>query len=279
MTPFDVQYKEAIRQILDEGIDIPNPWSGRITRMIPGLTLRVDVGESFPLLTLRKIPLKLFIAEQIWYLMGENNPTWLQQFTRIWDDFLEEDGTVKAAYGHRWRHHFGRDQIESLVNHLTENPASRHAVVVTWDPAGDGLGVDSKKNLPCPYTFTVNIAGGRLHLHNIIRSNDMMLGCPHDAAGFALLQCILAERLGLKPGIYTHSISNAHIYDNHFEAAREIIGREHTHAPIALQVPVGSYGRAVAGDSQLVEELFVSLNSQYQPLEPIKGMKITVNVY
>ncbi|KKW31262.1 MAG: Thymidylate synthase [Candidatus Uhrbacteria bacterium GW2011_GWA2_52_8d] len=279
MTPFDVQYKEAIRQILDEGIDIPNPWSGRITRMIPGLTLRVDVGESFPLLTLRKIPLKLFIAEQIWYLMGENNPTWLQQFTRIWDDFLEEDGTVQAAYGYRWRHHFGRDQMESLVNHLAENPASRHAVVVTWDPSGDGLGVDSKKNLPCPYTFTVNIAGGRLHLHNIIRSNDMMLGCPHDAAGFALLQCILAERLGLKPGIYTHSISNAHIYDNHFEAAREIIGREHTHAPIALQVPVGSYGRAVAGDSQLVEELFVSLNSQYQPLEPIKGMKITVNVY
>ncbi|MBI4592145.1 thymidylate synthase [Candidatus Uhrbacteria bacterium] len=279
MTPFDVQYKEAIRQILDEGIDIPNPWSGRITRMIPGLTLRVDVGESFPLLTLRKIPLKLFIAEQIWYLMGENNPTWLQQFTRIWDDFLEEDGTVQAAYGYRWRHHFGRDQMESLVNHLTENPASRHAVIITWDPASDGLGVDSKKNLPCPYTFTVNIAGGRLHLHNIIRSNDMMLGCPHDAAGFALLQCILAERLRVKPGIYTHSISNAHIYDNHFEAAHELIDREHIHAPIALQVPIGSYGRAVEGDSQLVEELFASLNSQYQPLEPIKGMKITVNVY
>jgi thymidylate synthase len=279
MTPFDVQYKEAIRQILDEGIDIPNPWSGRVTRMVPGLTLRVDVGESFPLLTLRKIPLKLFIAEQVWYLMGENNPTWLQQFTRIWDDFLEEDGTVKAAYGHRWRHHFGRDQIESLVNHLTENPASRHAVIVTWDPADDGLGVDSKKNLPCPYTFTVNIAGGRLHLHNIIRSNDMMLGCPHDAAGFALLQCILAQRLGLRPGIYTHSISNAHIYDNHFEAARELIERDNTHEPIALQVPEGSYARAVTGDTQLVEELFTSLNTQYKPLEPIKGMKITVNVY
>ncbi|MEK7620291.1 MAG: thymidylate synthase [Patescibacteria group bacterium] len=279
MTPFDVQYKEAIRQILDEGIDIPNPWSGRVTRMVPGVTLRVDVGESFPLLTLRKIPLKLFIAEQVWYLMGENNPTWLQQFTKIWDDFLEDDGTVKAAYGHRWRHHFGRDQIESLVNHLTENPASRHAVVITWDPSQDGLGVDSKKNLPCPYSFTVNIAGGKLHLHNIIRSNDMMLGCPHDAAGFALLQCILAERLGVEPGIYTHSISNAHIYDDHFEAARELTKREHVHEPIALRVPSGSYGRAVTGDIQLVEELFASLNSQYKPLEPIKGMKITVNVY
>lgn len=279
MTPFDVQYKEAIRQIMDDGFDIPNPWSGRVTRMVPGVTLRVDVGESFPLLTLRKIPLKLFIAEQVWYLMGENNPTWLQQFTRIWDDFLEADGTVQAAYGYRWRHHFGRDQIESLVNHLTQNPASRHAVVVTWDPADDGLGVDSKKNLPCPYSFTVNIAGGKLHLHNIIRSNDMMLGCPHDAAGFALLQCILADRLGVKPGIYTHSISNAHIYDNHFEVARELINREHTHSPISLTVPTGSYQRAVTGDANLVEELFASLSAQYQPMESIKGMKITVNVY
>lgn len=279
MMPFDVQYKEAIRQIMDDGFDIPNPWSGRVTRMVPGVTLRVDVGESFPLLTLRKIPLKLFIAEQVWYLMGENNPTWLQQFTKIWDDFLEDDGTVQAAYGYRWRHHFGRDQIDGLVDHLTQNPASRHAVVITWDPAQDGLGVDPKKNLPCPYSFTVNIAGDKLHLHNIIRSNDMMLGCPHDVAGFALLQCILAERLGVKPGIYTHSISNAHIYDDHFDAAREIINREHTHGPISLTVPAGSYQRAVSGDAGLVEELFTSLSAQYQPLEAIKGMKITVNVY
>lgn len=279
MTPFDVQYQQAIQQIMEEGIDIPNPWSGRITRMVPGLTLRVDVGESFPVLTLRKIPLKLFIAEQIWFLMGQNDPTWLRQFTKIWDDFLEEDGTVKAAYGYRWRHHFGRDQIERLIEHLTANPASRHAVVVTWDPSDDGLGVDSKKNLPCPYTFTVNIAGGRLHLHNIIRSNDMILGCPHDAAGFALLQCFLAERLGVEPGIYTHSISNAHIYDNHFDAARAIIERSHQHPLIRCRVPQGSYTRAVSGDATLVEELFEQLKNQYQPLDAIKGMEITVNVY
>lgn len=102
MTSFDVQYKQAIDDILHQGYDIPNPWSGRSTKMLPGLTLRVDSSVDFPLLTLRKIPLKIFIAEQIWFLMGENQPTWLQQFTKIWDDFLEEDGTIKAAYGYRW---------------------------------------------------------------------------------------------------------------------------------------------------------------------------------
>jgi len=279
MTPFDTQYKNAIAQIMQEGIDIPNPWSGRVVRMVPGVTLRVDVGESFPVLTPRKIPLKLFIAEQVWFLMGENKPTWLQQFTKIWDDFLEDNGTIKAAYGYRWRHHFGRDQMESLVDHLSENSASRHGVVVTWDPSDDGLGVDDKKNLPCPYTFTVNIAGGKLHLHNIVRSNDMMLGCPHDVAGFALLQCVLAEKLGVKPGIYTHSISNAHIYDNHFDAANELIGRENDHMPIRMEMPAGSYDRAKQGDVELVNELFAQLSSQYKPLDSITGMQITVNVY
>ena len=279
MTPFDTQFREAIQQIMTEGIDVPNPWSGRVTRMVPGLTLRIDVNESFPLLTLRKIPMKVFIAEQIWYLMGENDATWLQQFTKIWDAFLEPDGTVQAAYGHRWRHHFGRDQINLLVKHLEDNPASRHAVVITWDPADDGFGLDKKLNVPCPYTFTVNIAGGRLHLHNIIRSNDMMLGCPHDVAGFALLQCILAERLGVEPGIYTHSISNAHVYDNHFDAANEIISREHDHALVRFRAPKGSYRRAVNGDTELVKEIFRELKSQYKPLEAIKDMKITVNVY
>ncbi len=279
MTPFDVQYQNLIRLILNEGYDVPNPWSGRITRTVPGLTLRVDVSESFPLLTLRKIPLKLFVAEQVWFLMGENRPDWLRKFTKIWDDFTEDDGTIRAAYGYRWRHHFGRDQIAALVKHLKENSASRHAVVITWDPADDGLGVDDKKNLPCPYTFTVNIAGGKLHLHNIVRSNDMMLGCPHDAAGFALLQCILAQHLGVEPGIYTHSISNAHIYDDHFEAAEELISRDHSHEPVHLELPPNAYERAMEGDENLVQEMFTSLKSQYEPLESIRGMKITVNVY
>jgi thymidylate synthase len=279
MTPFDIQYQQAIVQIMEKGYEIPNPWSGRTTRMLPGVTLRVDVSEAFPLLTLRKIPLKLFVAEQVWYLMGENKPDWLRQYTKVWDGFLEGDGTIKAAYGYRWRHHFGRDQIEALLSHLTQNPFSRHGVVVTWDPAEDGLAVDSKMNLPCPYTFTVNIAGGKLHLHNIVRSNDMILGCPHDVAGFAFLQCVLAERLGMEPGVYTHSISNAHIYDNHFDGAKEIMRRAHDHPCIQLRVPPGSYARAQKGDTTLVDEIFHQLKAQYKPLDPIENLKITVNVY
>ena len=147
---------------------------------------------------------------------------------------------------------------------------------MTWDPSSDGLGGGPNKNIPCPYTFHVGIIGGRLHLHNTVRSNDMILGFPHDVAGFALLQCILAEKLGVKPGIYTHSISNAHVYDIHYDAAKEMISRDTNHPMIKCTIPKNSYDRAEKRDDELVSEIFRQFKEQYNPGEAIKGLKIVL---
>lgn len=276
MTQFDRVYKQVITKILNEGIEEKNERTGLKTKAIPGLTFSLDFG--FPVLTLRKIPIKLFVAEQIWFLTGSQNPDdFVSKFTKIWDDFREADGTVAAAYGYRWRHYFGRDQIKDLVEHLKKDPSSRHGVIVTWDPSDDGLGTGTKKkNVPCPYTFTVNIIGGKLHMHNIVRSNDMMLGCPHDVGGFAFLQYLLAAKLGVKPGIYTHSISNAHIYENHYNEAREIAERESDHPPIIFEPKEDYLDRAMTGDESLVDEIVKELSDQYKPLVPLKKMKIAL---
>lgn len=261
---------------MNEGYEELNERTGHKTRTIPGLTFELDHG--FPLLTLRKIPLKLFIAEQIWFIMGSKDPAdFVGKFTKIWDDFKEEDGTIAAAYGYRWRHHFGRDQLAAVMNLLEHEPGSRHGVIVTWDPSDDGLGIGTKKkNVPCPYTFTLNIIGNKLHMHNVIRSNDMMLGCPHDVAGFALLNTILAARLGVKPGKYTHTISNAHIYDIHYKQAWEAIERQSHHPHIFLEAQPDYYDRAKNGDEALVDEIFEILNKQYQPEASIKNMAIVL---
>src|SRR3989338_7479022 len=194
----------------------------------------------------------------------------------MWDEFIEPDGTIAAAYGYRWKYHFGRDQLGKLIELLEKDPSSRHGVIVTWDPSSDGLGDIARKNVPCPYTFTVNIIGGKLNLHNIIRSNDFILGTPSDVAGFALLQCILAQRLGVKPGIYSHSISNAHIYDTHYFAAEEILRRSNEHKKVILNLPPKTFERAEKKDKKLVKEIVGNLQSQYEPLEHIKGIKIVL---
>ena len=219
----------------------------------------------------------MFVAEQIWFIAGVRKPAdFLREYTKIWDNFTNPADVVTVAYGYRWRRHFGRDQIDLLIKLLEKEPSSRHGVVVTWDAAADGLSLFKKKNVPCPYTFTVNIIGGRLHLHNIVRSNDMLLGFPSDVAGFALLQCILAQRLGVEVGVYSHSISNAHIYDNQYAAADELLKRKIAHKPIHLTLPKNTFERAEKKDRTLLDEIVADIASQYQPLAPITGLQVVL---
>ncbi len=275
---FDVQYKGLLEAVMNHGVDEVNQRTGHVCRSIPGMGMRFDLAEGFPLLALRKIPLKVFIAEQMWFLMGNKNLSFLQRFTKIWDDFAEENNCVESAYGYRWRKHFGRDQIGALVTMLQNDPTSRHGVVLMWDPSDDGLGGEgtAKKNVPCPYTFTVQIIGGRLCLHLMIRSNDLLLGNPHDVSGFALQAHFLAQKLNVEPGILTVSISNAHIYDIHFEQAQEIIDRDITHTPIKFVCPPNAFDRAEEGDESLVNDVFEAIKSHYNPQPALKRMAIVL---
>jgi len=275
MTTFDTIYKNLIKKIMEEGIEEFNERTGHKTKALPGLTFQMDIEkDGFPILTLRKNPIKSPIAEQVWFITGDKNTEFLRKYTKMWDKFIEEDGTITSAYGYRWRHYFGRDQLEKLIELLKKDPSSRHGVIITWDPKDDGYGGTPKKNVPCPYTFTVNIIGNKLHLHNVIRSNDMMLGCPFDTFGFVLLMHILSQKLGVKPGIYTHTISNAHIYDIHYEGALELINRENNHPNIFPIFPKNMYDRSYKKDKNIVDEIFNCINPYYKPNEPINGLEI-----
>jgi thymidylate synthase len=276
MARFDELYQDMLKRILSEGTRELSERTGHETTAIPGLHFSIDIEkEGFPLLTLRKIPIPMFVAEQIWFIAGLRKPAdFLRDYTKIWDSFTNPGDVVTVAYGYRWRHHFGRDQLGLLIKLLKKEPSSRHGVVVTWDPATDGLSLFKKKNVPCPYTFTVNIIGGRLHFHNIVRSNDMLLGFPADVAGFALLQHILAQKLGVRVGVYSHSISNAHLYDNQYEAAEELITRPIEHAPIQVTLPKNAFDRAEKKDVSLVEAIVENIQGQYQPQPAIKGLRV-----
>ena len=278
MTTFDRIYQNMVREIMTNGIPEYSERTKLETKAIPGMHFTMDIEkDGFPLLTLRKIPIKMFVAEQVWFLSCARKPEiFLRDYTKIWDIFTNPGDVVTVAYGYRWRKHFGRDQLALLIDLLEKEPSSRHGVIVTWDPAQDGLSLVKKKNVPCPYTFTVNIIGGRLHFHNIIRSNDVILGTPADVAGFALLQCILAQRLGVKPGIYSHSISNAHIYSNHYHGAEEILRRTNDHPAIRLELPENAFSKAEKMDKEFTEQVVENLTKQYNPMEAIKDLKIAL---
>ena len=105
MLEYDKKYQTLLKKILKQGIEEYSERTKHETKALPGETIDLDAGASFPILTLRRIPIRLFIAEQVWYLTGSRRPEdFLAQFTKIWDDFKEINGVVTAAYGYRWRH-------------------------------------------------------------------------------------------------------------------------------------------------------------------------------
>lgn len=275
---FDKIYQEMLTDIMSNGIREMSERTGLETAAIPGLTFSIDpIKDGFPVLSLRKIPIKVFVAEQAWFIMGSRKPEdFLREYTKIWDIFTNPNDVVTVAYGYRWRKHFGRDQLALLIDLLQKEPSSRQGVVLMWDPATDGLSLQKKKNVPCPYTFTVNIIGGRLHLHLVVRSNDMVLGFPTDVAGFCLLQYILAQKLGVNVGIYTHTISNAHIYSNHYEAAQEMIKRDISHPPITLTLPDQTFEKIENKDKETVDSIIDQFTKQYNPMPAITGLKIAL---
>ena len=72
-------------------------------------------------------------------------------------------------------------------------------------------------------TFPANVLAmpkirdGKLEWLQIIRSNDMFLGVPHNFVQFTCLQEILAGWLGVECGTYNQISDSLHVYDRHWE--------------------------------------------------------------
>lgn len=59
-----------------------------------------------------------------------------------------------------------------------------------------------------------------------MRSNDVMVGKPHNIAQYSALTFIIAHVLNLHPGSYTHSVNDSHVYLSHHKEALEQLTRE-----------------------------------------------------
>ena len=84
----------------------------------------------------------------------------------------------------------------------------------------------------------------------------------------------VAQELGLEVGTYSHTMSNAHIYSDQYEAAKELVKRDNPdQKEIHLVLPEHSLARAEKGDVTLIKEIVSNLKGQYVPLESIKGIR------
>lgn len=212
------QYLDLLDTILKHGVKKTDR-TGTGTISYFGYQMRFDLADGFPLLTTKKVHLKSIIYELLWFLNGDTNVKYLQDHgVRIWNEWADPDGNLGPIYGYQWRHWRtpdGKeiDQIANIVNALKNNPDSRRHIVSAWNPAD----VDDMALPPCHTMFQFYVADGRLSCQLYQRSGDSFLGVPFNIASYALLTMMMAQVCGYKPGVFVHTLGDAHIYLNHLE--------------------------------------------------------------
>ncbi|MEM6536002.1 MAG: thymidylate synthase [Pseudomonadota bacterium] len=233
------QYLDLLQDILDNGT-ARGDRTGTGTIGVFGRQLHFDLGDSFPLLTTKKLHLKSIIYELLWFLRGDTNVRWLQDHgVSIWDEWADEKGELGPVYGKQWRSWAapdGRviDQIDWVLNEIRTNPNSRRMVVSAWNPAD----VPDMALPPCHCLFQFNVMDGRLNCQLYQRSADVFLGVPFNIASYALLTLMMARAAGLQPGTFVHTFGDAHLYSNHLDQARLQLTRTPC-APPKMQLAAG----------------------------------------
>jgi len=162
----------------------------------------------------------------------------------------------RVTYNNEHRMGFSNpiDQIANLINDLKTNPDSRRLMVNAWN-VGE---LDQMVLPPCHYGFQMYTrelsTKERLDLFKVDsidridsydkwlddngypnraisliwnqRSVDTFLGLPFNIASYGLLLEIIATTVNMVPDELIGNLGDVHLYSNHFEQAKEQIGRE-----------------------------------------------------
>lgn len=237
-----IPYLELSERILSEGKWVVNKRTNTrcLTVINADLTYDVSAGK-LPLVTTRKAPFKLAVAELLGYLRGYTNaqdfadlgaPTWFENSNSniSWlsnpNRKGENDmGIVYGAVARNWPNNSNPtqpiDTIRKVVNDLMNHEDDRGEIITFWNPGMFEQGCLR----PCLYSHHFSVLDGTLYLNSTSRSADVPLGLVANMVQVFVLQALMAQITGLKPGEAYHKLINAHIYEDQIELMQEQIRR------------------------------------------------------
>lgn len=246
---------------------------------------------------------KVRVCTNLMCVIGEEDPDKprMEPYFFFDEDYLKKyydeictdkipEGTI-YTYGSRfraWNSKTGEkiDQIQDMIDYLKKDPLRASALAITWIVEDELTRryLNKDMNSPCINLIHAFAPEGELHFTVFIRSNDMYRAWPLNAFGLRKLQKIMAEALGVDMGKLTTISGSAHIYEDNWEAVKELIEKEYKktncfydprgYFVIRLEntlIKVEHY----SPDSQLLKEYFGStarelndaINSSHHPID------------
>ncbi len=157
------------------------------------------------------------IAEVVWIVNGRDDAEFLNYFNRQLPRFAGTGDKYTGAYGQRLRNHWGIDQLNRAYHALSNCKTSRQVVLQIWDPRVDlptENGAPTSPDVPCNVVSLLKVRGGALEWTQIMRSNDVFRGLPHNFVQFTTLHEVMAGWLGVELGRFHLVTDSLHQYDN-----------------------------------------------------------------
>jgi thymidylate synthase len=248
----EYKYLNLLQKILDEGT-VKGDRTGTGTKSIYGTQLKFDLRNSLPVLTTKKVFWKGVVEELLWFIRGETDSKKLEaKGVNIWKgnssrEFLDKkglnypEGEIGPGYGFQWRNwdkyynpkpnpdaivinrvvNGGLDQFQNVINTLKKNPNDRRMIVSAWNVGQ----IEMMALPPCHLLYQFDVTDGYLNCQWYQRSVDSFLGLPFNITSYAVLTCIVAKTVGLKPGTLTFAGGDTHLYLNHMDQVKEQLAR------------------------------------------------------
>jgi len=251
-------YQNIIEKILISGDE--RQTRNAVTKSIFGERLVFDLNNQIPILTTKKMFVRGIFEELLWFLKGQTDSKILEDNkVNIWKgnttkEFIDSvglpyrEGDVGNMYGFQLKHagteytgcdstydNKGFDQIKYCLDLLKNDKYSRRILMTTYIPHEAGKGV----LYPCHgivIQFYVREHDGLNYLscHMYQRSADIVLGVPYNIASYSMLLAMICHVLNndegcnmkFKPDKLVMSFGDLHIYEQHYEQAKEQIKRK-----------------------------------------------------
>lgn len=198
------------------------------------------------------------VGELCWYVRGDDDLETMLYYNKRMSQFSDDGKTINSAYGHRlfktrFRENqfsgsghdaWDRSQLDNVIEELRRDPDSRRAVMhINEPPDLDRATTKGSKDVPCTMSLQLLIRDRRLHMHALMRSNDVVWGLPYDVFSFTCLQeafLLQLQRAGVPVddlGSYHHTAGSLHVYDTHFKMAEEVAAEPDHPDPPSLAMP------------------------------------------
>ena len=174
-------YLDVSKRILEEGVMVENQRTGVGCLTIINVSMRYDLtGDKIPLVTTRKAPWKLAIAELLGYIRGytnaqdfadlgakswfanaNENKAWLANPNRKGEN---DCGYIYGAVGRAFGGHIPGvkpiDQLKKIVDDLGRGVDDRGEILTFWDPSSFEYGCLR----PCMHTHQFSLLKDKLYI-------------------------------------------------------------------------------------------------------------------